>query len=204
MKNNQALDLVGQKFDMLTVVRLDGRRHNVRSWLCRCECGNETRASSGHLRSGHTGSCGCRRLGAKNHGRGGGSNGYRNQLAPGRSARNKLLNTYQNAARQRGYEWALTGDQFDELIDAHCCYCGAPPGRLLKVGSNGELLYNGIDRVDNIEGYTQQNSVTACRICNLAKHTMRHDDFVDWVRRVYHHLNANTMDALLSNGQVSS
>ena len=43
----------------------DDRCGNVR-WICQCDCGNTTRVPSGHLKSGHTKSCGClvRDLGA--------------------------------------------------------------------------------------------------------------------------------------------
>lgn len=54
------IDLTGQKFGRLTVVEeagRDKRRHVL--WRCRCECGQEVIASSDHLRSGHTISCGC-------------------------------------------------------------------------------------------------------------------------------------------------
>jgi hypothetical protein len=56
------INLLGQKFGKLTVVRFAGRNHgksrNV-SWECLCDCGNTTVTSSGHLRSGNTESCGC-------------------------------------------------------------------------------------------------------------------------------------------------
>lgn len=51
-------DLTGKVFGELTVVRFvptDSRRSH---WLCRCSCGKEIIAYSGHLKSGHTSSCG--------------------------------------------------------------------------------------------------------------------------------------------------
>ena len=56
------LDLRGQTFGKLTVLRENGRdKHNKVLWLCRCECGNEVTVRGGHLRNENTTSCGCYR-----------------------------------------------------------------------------------------------------------------------------------------------
>lgn len=55
-------DLVGRKFNMLTVIREDGKDKNGRiMWLCKCDCGNYHRTSSKYLLNGDSTSCGCRR-----------------------------------------------------------------------------------------------------------------------------------------------
>lgn len=46
---------------MLTFVREDGRQGTQAMWVCRCECGNETRVRSIRVRNGEVTSCGCRR-----------------------------------------------------------------------------------------------------------------------------------------------
>lgn len=54
------LDLVGQTFERLTVVREEGRTPARKvKWLCKCSCGNKTIVATGDLRSGHVKSCGC-------------------------------------------------------------------------------------------------------------------------------------------------
>ena len=54
------IDLRGQPFGKLTVLRENGRdKHNKVLWLCRCECGNEVTVRGGDLRSEKTTSCGC-------------------------------------------------------------------------------------------------------------------------------------------------
>ena len=56
------IDLTGQRFNRLVVIREYGRVENGEvAWLCRCDCGNEVVVTSGHLRSGHSQSCGCLR-----------------------------------------------------------------------------------------------------------------------------------------------
>ena len=50
-------DLSGQRFGMLTVVEYLGES----KWLCTCDCGGATRTGTGHLQSGNSKSCGCRK-----------------------------------------------------------------------------------------------------------------------------------------------
>lgn len=58
-----AADLTGQKYGRLTVVeRLFERNEYLSSiWVCRCDCGNETRVFVGNLKNGTSKSCGCLR-----------------------------------------------------------------------------------------------------------------------------------------------
>ena len=53
------LNLAGQRFERLTVIhRLPNAGREV-MWRCFCDCGTEAAASTSHLRSGRTRSCGC-------------------------------------------------------------------------------------------------------------------------------------------------
>ena len=61
-------NLIGQKFNKLTVIKLDidrinyeiksGKRKKI-YWLCECECGNTKSVWSSHLKRGEVTSCGC-------------------------------------------------------------------------------------------------------------------------------------------------
>lgn len=54
------IDLIGQKFGRLTIVKYDGNdRHNKAVWLCQCDCGEKIIVVGSSLRSNHTRSCGC-------------------------------------------------------------------------------------------------------------------------------------------------
>lgn len=56
------LDLTGQQFGRLTVIRRDGTAKNGNAtWLCKCNCGNLVTVDSYRLRHGITVSCGCYR-----------------------------------------------------------------------------------------------------------------------------------------------
>lgn len=55
------IDLTGQKFGMLTVLRRADVPGKDPRWVCKCDCGNETVVVGYNLKSGHTSSCGCLR-----------------------------------------------------------------------------------------------------------------------------------------------
>lgn len=69
---SQRIDYVGQKFNHLTVKEmLYNYKSNQTYCKCDCDCGNETIAYMGNVKSGKTKSCGCQeiksRYGRKNH-----------------------------------------------------------------------------------------------------------------------------------------
>ena len=54
------IDLVGQKFGRLTVIkRMGNDKYRNSRWLCLCECGKEKIIRGSHLKSGDIKSCGC-------------------------------------------------------------------------------------------------------------------------------------------------
>lgn len=55
----QAIDLEGQKFNLLTVIERTTNKGGATRWLCKCDCGNVTVTYGKFLKSGHTKSCGC-------------------------------------------------------------------------------------------------------------------------------------------------
>lgn len=59
------IDLTGQKFNHLTVLKRDGSDNRGEAkWLCECDCEQHSKISvlSSNLRNGHTTSCGCERM----------------------------------------------------------------------------------------------------------------------------------------------
>lgn len=61
-RGRPALALIGKRFGRLLVVaRLDQRRTRHAVWMCRCDCGAETTATSTALSRGDKRSCGCLR-----------------------------------------------------------------------------------------------------------------------------------------------
>ncbi|MEE0989629.1 MAG: hypothetical protein U0L02_09745 [Kandleria vitulina] len=68
--SSKIIDLTGQRFGKLTVLRRDSistNDHKGARWICKCDCGNEISVLSGRLRSGQTKSCGCLRYDKKDY-----------------------------------------------------------------------------------------------------------------------------------------
>ena len=53
------VDLTGQRFGKLVVVKDVGRKNGGVLWECLCDCGKQTNVVSNNLSNGHTKSCGC-------------------------------------------------------------------------------------------------------------------------------------------------
>ena len=58
----QPINLVGQRFGRLTVIDMASKSPSGRTWLVKCDCGNERVIRTGKLRSGEHQSCGCLRV----------------------------------------------------------------------------------------------------------------------------------------------
>lgn len=59
----QKQDLLGWRFDRLTVIASAPSKKKQTHWLCKCVCGKERVVSAWNLTSGHSKSCGCIRIG---------------------------------------------------------------------------------------------------------------------------------------------
>ena len=56
---SKRLELAGQRFGMLAILRPAENIGVKTAWVCRCDCGREIIVRTKSLRSGHTKSCGC-------------------------------------------------------------------------------------------------------------------------------------------------
>jgi hypothetical protein len=53
------LNLTGQRFGRLVVLRPSSNSKQFTRWLCKCDCGKRRVVRTSQLRNGHTKSCGC-------------------------------------------------------------------------------------------------------------------------------------------------
>jgi hypothetical protein len=174
--------LVGQVFGELTVVDRIDNGSSLR-WLCLCSCGTEKVVLGSKLKEGSVTTCGHVFRRPKVH-----------KLPSGEAAFNLLFDSYERGAKRRNLKFELIREQFRELVTKNCHYCGIPPYKqslpnrsAKKCYTNGAFTYNGIDRLDNVQGYTVINSVPCCEPCNRSKRTMTVFQFTNWVSRVYKH-----------------
>lgn len=69
-RNSNYKNLTGQRFGRLTVIDYipeDQRQSKQYAWLCRCDCGNETKGCAYKLKNGLQQSCGCLKEEMKHH-----------------------------------------------------------------------------------------------------------------------------------------
>lgn len=78
-------------------------------------------------------------------------------------------------ANAKSIAFELSVQQFNEIINQDCTYCG-------------EQGPNTIDRIDSSKGYISSNVTPCCTKCNIMKFTMSVYDFKKHVSRVYKHL----------------
>lgn len=172
------VDETGKRYGRWLVLEKAGRRKGA-VWLCRCDCGTEREVHGKSLRGGVSTSCGC--LGAEKL-------RAAVTLPRGISARNQALRTAKRAARERGYAWRLTDERAFDLFSGSCWYCGSGPSNVSShPDGNGTFPYNGIDRVDNARGYEDDNVVSCCKHCNIAKRDRAVDEFLGWIAQVHEH-----------------
>jgi len=172
-------DLTGQVFGRLTVLYRDGHLGKRIAYRCVCACGQQVRVSGDKLNSG-TKSCGCLRSETSRRLIG----EYRDTLPRDiETAGLKLLFAgYKQGAKKRNLVFDMTLEQFQAMTKLPCMYCGRQPTQI-KTGRRtyGKYTYNGIDRIDNTQGYVQNNVGPCCQVCNRAKRDMTHAEFMRWV-----------------------
>lgn len=168
-------DMTGKRFGRLVIIERKEDSKKTVYWKCKCDCGNIVFVGGKELRNGHTKSCGC-------------YNKVKRFKPEGVASFNRLFGAYKRSAKTKGRKFSLSAEEFEKLTSDNCFYCGAVPSSvMINKNGNGNLIYNGIDRVDNSKGYIPGNCVTCCTACNLAKREMSQEEFYAWVERVYAH-----------------
>jgi hypothetical protein len=139
--------------------------------LCVCDCGEVHEVRNAALRFGKTKSCGHFR--DKN-------------LSVDEAVKRIIEKRIRSGARLRGKNFELTQGQVLFLISRPCHWCGRVGVNSCKHPRSGQppFRYNGLDRVNNDEGYTLANTVPCCGPCNRAKHTMTTEEFLDMCHSV--------------------
>lgn len=142
-------------------------------WLCKCDCGGEvlkpTRRLNYAARNHSNVNCGC----------------Y-GHLAPKR-INARYVRTYvqsQSGARQRNYFFDLSLEEFVKIVSSPCHYCGVEHSMETKFKKWENVTHNGMDRVDNTQGYVASNVVPCCKLCNRAKNSLPVEDFIEWLDRI--------------------
>ena len=147
------------KYNYLTPIKFVRKNEfGAHYWLFKCDCGKEKEIRKTHVMCGTTISCGCigRERVRKAH-----------ILPKNTAAINALYSRYKQTAKLYNRIFDISLEEFLELTSNNCYYCDTPPLQECKTyGSTPSYFYNGLDRIDNNEGYTQKNVLTSCGRCN--------------------------------------
>lgn len=161
------------KWTVLSFHGLNGKRKSV--WNCVCECSNLQQVSQQSLRKKNNN---CKKCGRRRD---------HNQESINKLFITLNWHSYQKNARRRGYAFLLTKETFKSLIFSNCFYCSFKGTKKNTYSDNkivGEVICNGIDRIDNNYGYFETNCVPCCGTCNMAKSSMSQSDFESYLDRI--------------------
>lgn len=121
---------------------------------------------------------------------------------PGFASWNYIFSRYRHGARIRGLVFEVTLEEFQELCSKNCFYCDAAPKRRNKyyrsdgtrnkcnptatarAADRAWIVSNGVDRLDSSAGYTLNNCVPCCDVCNTMKSDMSVDTFLKHVGNI--------------------
>lgn len=188
------VDHKGQKYHHLTMLyptRSGGGGVGM-YWMAQCDCGNLKEIRASEAKCGYIKTCGkCE---------------YHSTLLKDaasksaltkdpKSAEREFMTRYIHGAVKRKYIWALTPEQFSELIKQDCTYCGNPPREYYRKARKGKgrgsrLIANGLDRIDSTLGYYPENVVPCCTVCNRMKLAMKPSEFINHVTKVAKHISS--------------
>jgi 5-methylcytosine-specific restriction endonuclease McrA len=141
-------------------------------WECRCLCGYQGIVRASLVLSDQASKCN-------------GNHTAVHGLPDGESSFRALFNSYRQSAGTRGHLFDLDLDNFRDITQGDCFYCGIEPRQIHRVhNAKTTYTYNGIDRKDNTQGYILSNCVPCCWQCNKIKSVMPYDDFIAWINRL--------------------
>ena len=126
----------------------------------------------------------------------------------------KKFENYNSRETRKYKEFNLSLEEWTQLIHGDCYYCGAPPtldNFWNKIGNQRKtspenFSMNGIDRIDSSKGYTFDNCVPCCKMCNTMKHDFNTDDWYRQMRKILNHVNksSTTIESTEKSGSEQS
>ena len=147
---------------------------------CECDCGTKFILSSKRFVANKIRTCGC-----KNKKR------FR-VLDRVEMPKRLLFSSYKSQAKKRKLKFSLSLNDFLDLTNKNCFYCGEEPKQIIKSCDNYKYIYNGLDRLNNKKGYILNNCVPCCKKCNTGKMDSSYDEFTKWIKLVYNNITKET------------
>jgi hypothetical protein len=161
-------NLINQQYGKMIVLsklkdNRDCRNHRGHLYLCKCNICNRQYdyQTSSILRKGF---CGC----------------HCNSLRP----KKEVFRSYCYNAKKRKIKFMISFEEFLDVSEKECFYCGGKPDNKKQSGLLNEWHYNGIDRIDNQLPYIKSNIVPCCKTCNFMKCKLNFVDFIAHIKRI--------------------
>lgn len=191
--HNPRAAIVGQTFGNWHVIeyshRIETRINPRHGWRVRCtNCGAERVTEVGAIRR-HANNPGCTICCL---------------LSKGEAGFNLLYYNYSHNALRKNRDFLLSPEEFRLLTSSNCHYCGTPPIQISIAKAQGKRAkspwgsyeHNGIDRLADQFGYTLDNCVPCCAICNFAKGSMPYETFVAHIKMLAVNAKADAIPCL--------
>lgn len=156
------LQLAGETFGRLTVVKLLNATNGNTIWKCRCVCGRTMTASGSALHRGRVTTCGCRKSWGKISGR--------------------YWCAVRNGAKQRGLALDVTIEQVWTLFEKQKGRC-VLTGR--RIGFSPQTA--SLDRIDSTKGYVDGNVQWIHRDVNRMKQEFSEPYFIKTCTEIVRH-----------------
>lgn len=102
-------------------------------------------------------------------------------VVPNETGLNNVLLSYHGASTSKNREFNLSRETVAKLVFSPCFYCGSKPRNFDRTSG---VYYSGIDRVDSSCGYTFDNVVPCCIVCNRAKSNRPFKVFLNWISQI--------------------
>jgi hypothetical protein len=187
---------IGTSINRWTILSVRRLENGTSYFVAKCICGNERTPRVHHVLKGVSKSCGCYL-----------EEGMAHRKPKGYAGLTSVLIGYKKNAETRGLTFELNRDQFKQIAEKDCFYCGEKPSNKcapyaysyknsklgLEAKEHAAFIYNGLDRIDNTLGYSSVNVVPCCKMCNYAKNNSNQKDFFDWVKRIYFNLRSKNV-----------
>lgn len=182
-------DKTGQTFGKVFVKEFAGLdKKGKATWNCVCSCGKEMLLDSSRLNNKNNASCHCSRI-INSKGR--------------RKYGETTLNAYYGNHKRRGvFENLdyLSKEEWLNIVKQNCHYCN---GMEIKTRIRSYFKHSakflkedverykvnivGVDRKDSSKGYTIENSLPCCAVCNRMKMELSYDDYLKKIEEIYNH-----------------
>lgn len=101
---------------------------------------------------------------------------------------------YKHRANKKRIAFDITNEMYNKMIQSPCYICGKEGNRLHN---------NGIDRINNQEGYTITNIQPCCSECNYMKRDYNMNDWIDKMRKIYYN-NIQDKKEVINDNEINS